>query len=262
MTKRKQSYNRFKKRHLSKMLPDIPAEHPVALPDNLPEGSPSVSVSGSSSAGSPSESVSDSSSVGPVPSASPKKSRRNIFIHPDHKEDLDETYKNLEANKVEVRDTGYHSHLRLINRPSRWNFIRRAFSVLFEHIGFPADYFGPIYRRRILLHGGFVRKKLPTRTAFIFTSRHKDDPLRKDVYLQGCPVHYMQQTSVFHICRRSFSFLRWYGYYADLDMTPEPQSILIATDRSPLMRSYTYGLTEQNGRDQHLHDVFNYRFTV
>lgn len=196
-----------------------------------------------------------------IPETGPKgKKKRNILIHPDHIEDLDETNKKLEENGIEVKDTGYASHLKLINRPSKWNGIRRAVSTLLEKFGFPEDYVHPLFRRRILLHGSFVRSKMKTRTAFIFTSRHKDDMLVQDVYLQGCPVHYMQRTSVFHIKRKPLSWLRWWGYYADLDMTPEPQSILLATNRSPTIESYTYKIVEQTGRDQHLKDVFNYRF--
>lgn len=240
--KKRQSYSRYKKRHMQHLLPAMPQQ---------PSSASDVSTSPTQASDASSDTVSGASASAP---------RRNILIHPDHKEDLDATYAKLEEQKVEVHDTGYTSHLRLVNRPSRWNAIRRAFSVLLGKLGFPEDYVHPIYRRRVLLHGRFVRSKLPTRTAFIFTSRDKHDPNRRTVYIQGCPVHYMQRTSVFHIVRRPFGFLRWYGYYADLDMTPEPQSILMATDRSPLIRSYTYKLAEQNGRDQHLNDVYNYRF--
>ena len=156
-----------------------------------------------------------------------KKPRKNIFIHPDHVEDLDER-KRQEANKKEATRTGYSTVCRLINRDGC---------------------------RELLLKGSFVRNKCKSGAVFIFKVRGKDQ-----VMMQPVPIEFMNRTAIIHVHKRALSAFRRYGYHAVMDGTPQPCQVLHMLGLSPVVEEYVFRLDEYVVQDEAFGETFAYRF--
>lgn len=158
-----------------------------------------------------------------------KKKRRNIYIHRDHIEDLDETRKKLEANRKEAVSTGYVTDCMIRNTKRH---------------------------RDLLLRSAFVREKCKSGAIFIFKVVGKDN----EVMLQPVPVQFMNRTAINHITRRSFRMLRRYGYSTDMHGTPEASTVLYNLGLSPMATSYRFRLEEYRVQDQAFGETFAYKF--
>lgn len=157
-----------------------------------------------------------------------RKQRKNIYIHPDHVEDLDERKRQQEANKKEPRQTGYSTVCRLINRDGQ---------------------------RELLLKGGFVRKKCKSGAVFIFKVCCKDQ-----VMMQPVPIEFMNRTAIMHVRKRTMSVFRRYGYHAAMDGTPQPCQVLHMLGLSPVVEEYVFRLDEYVVQDEAFGETFAYRF--
>lgn len=157
-----------------------------------------------------------------------KKPRKNIFIHPDHVEDLDERKRQQETNKKEATQTGYSTVCRLINRDGC---------------------------RELLLKGCFVRNKCKSGAVFIFKVRGKDQ-----VMMQPVPIEFMNRTAIIHVHKRALSAFRRYGYHAVMDGTPQPCQVLHMLGLSPVVEEYVFRLDEYVVQDEAFGETFAYRF--
>lgn len=156
------------------------------------------------------------------------KQRKNIYIHPDHVEDLDERRRQQEANKKEPKKTGYSTVCRLINRDNC---------------------------RELLLKGSFVRSKCKSGAVFIFKVCGKDQ-----VMMQPVPIEFMNRTAIMHVRKRSMSAFRRYGYHAVMDGTPQPCQVLHMLGLSPVVEEYVFRLDEYVVQDEAFGETFAYRF--
>lgn len=156
------------------------------------------------------------------------KQRKNIYIHPDHVEDLDERRRQQEANKKEPSKTGYSTVCRLINRDNC---------------------------RELLLKGSFVRSKCKSGAVFIFKVCGKDQ-----VMMQPVPIEFMNRTAIMHVHKRSMSAFRRYGYHAVMDGTPQPCQVLHMLGLSPVVEEYVFRLDEYVVQDEAFGETFAYRF--
>ncbi|MBM6670044.1 hypothetical protein H6B14_04570 [Phocaeicola coprophilus] len=155
------------------------------------------------------------------------KKRQNIFIHPDRIEHLDETNARLEQGRKPAVATGYKSICCVRNS-------RR--------------------HRDILLRRDFVREKCPSGVFIIFKVVD-----RREVMLQPVPVEFINRTSICHIARRPFPWLRGYAYRAELDRTPEPAMVLLHSGVDPLLPEYTFELEEYRVQDAAFGELTAYK---
>lgn len=157
-----------------------------------------------------------------------QKQRKNIYIHPDHVEDLDERRHQQEANRKEPRKTGYSTVCRLVNRDCC---------------------------RELLLKGSFVRSKCKSGAVFIFKVCGKDQ-----VMMQSVPIEFMNRTAIMHVRKRTMSVFRRYGYHAVMDGTPQPCQVLHMLGLSPVVEEYVFRLDEYVVQDEAFGETFAYRF--
>lgn len=156
----------------------------------------------------------------------PKK-RRNILIHPDHIENLDEKNRRLEANRKEPKATGYETVCTFRNTRKH---------------------------RDVLLKTDFVRNKCKSGVFIIFKVVN-----RKEVMLQPVPVEFMNRTSICHVERRFLSHWRCYGYRARLERAPEPAMVFIHSGIDPLIPEYTFRMVEYSIQDEAFGEVLAYK---
>ena len=153
--------------------------------------------------------------------------QKNIFIHPDHIENLDDTARRLERGRKEAVPTGYTSDC--VVRNSR------------RH-------------RDILLSRRFVEEKCPSGAFIIFKVVDK-----REVMLQPVPIEFINRTSICHAERRAFARLRLYGYRARLDRAPEPAMVLFHSGVDPLLSAYLFRLEEFRVQDAALGELTAYK---
>ena len=175
--------------------------------------------------------------------------KQHILIHGDHIEDLDERDRREQAEAVEVKETGYRTRCRIVSREDRWNWLRRAVNGMVGWM-FP-EWKMPCrmkYVRRVELKRKFVEMRMVTRCVHLF-----HDPKRDKMYLQCPELQMMQRTSIAHVERFGWWWLRRYGYYATLDMTPEPSYVMLLTGVNPdKTRSQEYDLVEEDGKCRYM----------
>lgn len=156
------------------------------------------------------------------------KKRKNIFIHPDHIENLDETAKKLEAGRKEAEPTGYTSECLLRNTKRH---------------------------RDMLLKKAFVQEKLKSGAVFFFKVVGKEH----EMMMQPVPVEFMNRTSINHVEKRLFGSLRRYAYRTDMYSTPEPSTVLFNLGLSPVAKYYRFRLEEYKVRDAAFGDMMAYK---
>jgi hypothetical protein len=186
------------------------------------------------------------------------KRKRNILIHPDHVEDLDKKWAELEKNRKRPVRTGYVTSCLLRNTTDDRKLIQH---------------------RDILFHRSFIESKMPSRGFIIFKhimpvagtvnnnndtpddEQHFYDSNNFDSYpimLQPCKPEWMNRSHVNHILQRFCPLLRRFGFHAQLDSTP-PSQILYELGISPLKESQRFLLEEWTVKDEHDGDTLAYR---
>lgn len=171
-----------------------------------------------------------------------QKKKKNIFIHPTHIEDRDETRKKLEKKKIEPRKTGYTDNCKVTQRPSRLNPLLKLL-----HLDL-------IFHRYIHLTDDFVTKNCPSRCCIIFKQVGKDE-----LFLQPVPAKYMKRTNILHIKKKWLGNFRWWGYKAYLDV-PEPSTVFYTMGMHPLTRSAQFILEEWTVMDDAEGELNAYKF--
>jgi hypothetical protein len=170
-----------------------------------------------------------------------KKKRRNIRIHPDHIENLDEKYKKLEMNSQEAVFTGYHTVCKVRN-------------YLYNNKWFKAS--------DVLFTSKFVEEKMPTRAFIIFNEirkgRNGAPEKTGNVMFQPAKQEWMNRTHINHVVPRGFSRLRKFGYRAPLDSTP-PSQIFYEYGIGVKAKYYYFRLVEYRVKDEYDGDVFAYK---
>ena len=97
-----------------------------------------------------------------------------------------------------------------------------------------------------------------TRCAHIF-----HDPKRDKMYVQFPELKMMQRTSIAHVERKRWWWASKYGYYATLDMTPEPAYVMLMTGVNPdSKKSQEYELVEEDGKCRYMGVGKVYRMEV
>lgn len=139
--------------------------------------------------------------------------KKNILIHPDRIENLDETRRKQKEKAIKPKKTGYTGICRIRNTKRH---------------------------RDILFTTDFVVNKMKSLTFMVFHPIGQD----KTMMIQPVPVEWINRTSVCHIQERFLSAFRKYGFQAELDRVPEPCEILRMTGINPLANGYTYKLEE------------------
>lgn len=175
--------------------------------------------------------------------------RRNIRIHADRIEDLDERDRREKAEAIEAKETGWKCRCRLVNRPSRWNWLRRVVNRCAQWAMPEGENLLPMrYDRRVELPRKLLCNRVVTRCVHLF-----HDPKRDKMYMQFPPLKMMNRTSIAHVEQYRLPWLRRFGFFAILDMTPEPGYVMLLTGVNPQHHtSMEYELVEEVGKDRYM----------
>lgn len=154
--------------------------------------------------------------------------KKNILIHPNRIEDLDQKQAELRKKAIKPKATGYNSICRIRN--SR-------------------------FHRDILFKADFIAEKMKTMTFMVFHPIGEE----KTMMIQPVPVEWINRTSVCHVQHRLFGKYRRFGFKADLDRVPEPCEILRQCGIDPLANGYTFLLEEWEINDDVMGKITAYK---
>lgn len=170
--------------------------------------------------------------------------KKNIFIHPTHIENRDETNKKLEKKKIEPRKTGFTDKCKVTQRPSRLNPLLKLLHLQ------------PVFHRYIHLTDDFVQKRCRSHCAIIFKQVNKDE-----IYFQPVPAKYMKRTNILHVKKKWMGNFRRWAYKAYLDV-PEPSTIFYTLGMHPLTKSATFTLQEWRIMDDAEGELNAFKFII
>ena len=173
-----------------------------------------------------------------------KRKKQHIRIHADRIENLDERDEKERREAVEVKETGYSTQCRLVNKEGGLNWLRRLVNRM---LGWAVPRGESVWKlkfvRRVEFKRKFVEMRVETRCVHIF-----HDPKRDKMYVQFPPLKMMNRTSIAHLKKKKYSWAHRYGYYAELDMTPEPAYVMMMTGVHPDAKVQDYRLVEEDGK--------------
>lgn len=168
--------------------------------------------------------------------------KKNIRIHKDYIENLDDTNKKLEASSFKAHPTGLRIRCKVVNRDSIMNPICRA-------MGLPRTHY------MSFLFTATAATFFPTRCFIMFI-----DKATRAVFLQPVPAQYLNATHIMHISERRMPFSR-FVYRAPFNgCTPAQLFYTLGID--PLTRSIELYLEEWRVADQHLGETSAFKLSI
>lgn len=170
-----------------------------------------------------------------------------IRIHANSIENLDKTEAEAKKHACDVKETGYKSVCRIYYRESYLNWLRRIVNKLTCWAYAPGEVCMDLqYRNRMELKRNFVKTRVVTRCATLFKGKNKGKNV--GLILQPVPVEYLNRIAVEHVEKKSFSILRKYPYYMDLNSYSAVELLRCAGVNPLVHRDMTFRLVEIDGK--------------
>ena len=185
-----------------------------------------------------------------------RRKKRNIRIHLDHIENLDETAERIRTEGEEAKETGYTSVARIYYMESRLNWLRKIINSMTSW-AYPYDQCCcPMkYINRIELTRNFVKIKVVTRCVTMFSGKNKGK--KTGLIMQPVPMEFLNRMAVEHIEKKPFAWLRRYPYYADLNSYSAVELFRIAGINPLVTKRAKFRLIELTGKERD-QEIANY----